>query len=47
MTGLAKYFADVTWVVKIFADVTAFSFDDVSTMGHQIFFDNVTANRPN
>ncbi len=38
------FFADVTGVTKIFADVTACAFDNVTTMTTQIFFDDVTAN---
>ncbi len=44
MTGLAKKFAHVTGVGKKFDDVTTSTFDDVTTMVHPIFFDDVTAN---
>ncbi len=41
---MVKDFDDVTGVVKIFADVTAITFDDVTTIVPEIFFDDVTAN---
>ncbi len=38
------FFANVTGVAEIFADVTASTFDDVTTVATKIFFDDVTAN---
>ena len=35
----------MTVVATIFADVTASTFDDVTTVVNEIFFDDVTANR--
>ncbi len=36
----------MTDVADFFADVTASTFDDVTTVADQIFFDDVTANHP-
>ncbi len=39
------FFANVTGVAEFFANVTACTFDDVTTVVTAIFFDDVTANR--
>ncbi len=45
MTGRVYFFADVTGVTEIFANVTPSAFDDVTSVVNQIFFVDVTANR--